>query len=105
MWSLRPEHFKMIYGCLPPFPKQAAIVRFLDHADRRIRRVTYISSLDLTFGSKQDNVTTAAGRRLHQIDRRFPYLVDRLSRGSKKYIASIRSSPRQTSASPGPPEP
>ena len=38
MWSLRPEHFKMIYGCLPPLPEQAAIVRFLDHVDRRIRR-------------------------------------------------------------------
>ena len=38
MWSLRPEHFKMIYGCLPPLPEQATIVRFLDHADRRIRR-------------------------------------------------------------------
>ncbi len=38
MWSLRPEHFKMIYGCLPPPPEQAAIVRFLDHADRRIRK-------------------------------------------------------------------
>lgn len=38
MWSLRPEHFKMIYSCLPPHPEQAAIVRFLDHADRRIRR-------------------------------------------------------------------
>ena len=38
MWSLRPEHFKMIYGCLPPFPEQTAIVRFLDHADRRIQR-------------------------------------------------------------------
>jgi len=38
MWSLRPEHFKMIYSCLPPLPEQTAIVRFLDHADRRIRR-------------------------------------------------------------------
>ncbi|MFN9621994.1 MAG: restriction endonuclease subunit S [Cyanobacteriota bacterium] len=38
MWSLRPEHFKMIYSCLPPLPEQAAIVRFLDHADRKIRR-------------------------------------------------------------------
>jgi len=37
MWSLRPEHFKMIYGCLPPLPEQTAIVRFLNHADRRIR--------------------------------------------------------------------
>lgn len=38
MWSLRPEHFRMIYGCLPPLPEQVAIVRFLDYADRRIRR-------------------------------------------------------------------
>ena len=38
MWSLRPEHFKMIYGRLPPLPEQTAIVRFLDYADRRIRR-------------------------------------------------------------------
>ena len=38
MWSLRPEHFKMIYGCLPPLPEQAAIVRYIDHVDRRIRR-------------------------------------------------------------------
>lgn len=38
MWSLRPEHFKMIYSCLPPLSEQTAIARFLDHADRRIRR-------------------------------------------------------------------
>jgi type I restriction enzyme S subunit len=38
MWSLRPEHFRMIYTCLPPLGEQAAIVHFLDHADRRIRR-------------------------------------------------------------------
>ena len=38
MWSLRPEHFKMIYGCLPPLDEQAAIVRYLDHVDRRTSR-------------------------------------------------------------------
>ena len=38
MWSLRPEHFKMICGCLPPLPEQTAIVRYLDHVDRRIQR-------------------------------------------------------------------
>ena len=38
MWSLRPEHFRMIYVCVPPLAEQTAIVRFLDHADRRIRR-------------------------------------------------------------------
>jgi type I restriction enzyme S subunit len=37
MWSLRPEHFKMIYGCLPSFPEQSAIVRFLDYVNRRIQ--------------------------------------------------------------------
>ncbi len=35
-WSLRPEHFKMIYCCLPPPSEQEAIVRFLDHAARRV---------------------------------------------------------------------
>ena len=38
MWSLRSEHFKMIQFCLPPLPEQAAIVHYLDHVDRRIRR-------------------------------------------------------------------
>lgn len=38
MWSLRPEHFKLIYSCLPPLSEQVAMVRFLDHADRLIRR-------------------------------------------------------------------
>jgi type I restriction enzyme S subunit len=38
MWSLRPEHFKMIYGCLPPLPEQAGIVRYLDYVDSRISR-------------------------------------------------------------------
>jgi type I restriction enzyme, S subunit len=38
MWSLRPEHFKLICSCVPPPEEQAALVRFLDHADRQIRR-------------------------------------------------------------------
>jgi type I restriction enzyme, S subunit len=37
-WSLRPEEFKQMYSCLPPMAEQSSIVRFLDHADRRIRR-------------------------------------------------------------------
>ena len=36
MWSLRPEHFKVIYSTCPPPDEQAAIVRFLDHANRKI---------------------------------------------------------------------
>ncbi|MCE7977456.1 MAG: hypothetical protein DYH03_09985 [Nitrospira sp. NTP1] len=38
MWSLRPEHFRMIYCSRPSNSEQAAIVRFLDHADRLIKR-------------------------------------------------------------------
>ncbi len=38
MWSLRPEHFKVIYSLQPPSDEQAAIVRFLDHANRKIDR-------------------------------------------------------------------
>jgi type I restriction enzyme S subunit len=37
MWSLRPEHFKLICGCLPPLPEQTTIVRFLSHLDQRVR--------------------------------------------------------------------
>ena len=33
-----PSTFKMIDSSLPDLPEQSAIVRFLDHADRRIRR-------------------------------------------------------------------
>ncbi|MGH8046542.1 MAG: restriction endonuclease subunit S [Chthoniobacterales bacterium] len=36
MWSLRPEHFKVIYSVEPSPDEQAAIVRFLDHANRKI---------------------------------------------------------------------
>jgi type I restriction enzyme S subunit len=38
MWSLRPEHFKMIYTPEPPPPEQATIVRFLDWANGRLER-------------------------------------------------------------------
>ena len=37
MWSLRPEHFKPIHCCIPPPEEQAAIVRYLNDADQRIR--------------------------------------------------------------------
>jgi len=38
MWSLRPEHFKIIYTPLPPKAEQTAIVKFLDHATRKLNR-------------------------------------------------------------------
>ena len=46
MWSLRPEDFKQICGCVPPIDEQTAIARFLDYADRRIRR--YIRAKEKT---------------------------------------------------------
>lgn len=36
MWSLRPEHFRLISCPVPPREEQAAIVRYLAHANRRI---------------------------------------------------------------------
>ena len=38
MWSLRPEHFKMMYTPQPPPEEQAAIVRFLNYANGRLER-------------------------------------------------------------------
>ncbi|MEK7678152.1 MAG: restriction endonuclease subunit S [Verrucomicrobiota bacterium] len=38
LWSLRPEHFKMIYTPQPPPEEQAAMVRFLDYANGRLER-------------------------------------------------------------------
>lgn len=38
MWSLRPEHFKMINFPIAPADEQAAIVKYLGHAHARIDR-------------------------------------------------------------------
>ncbi|MBV5340841.1 MAG: restriction endonuclease subunit S [Deltaproteobacteria bacterium] len=38
MWSLRPEHFKIINTPLPPPDEQTSIVRFLNHTNQRIER-------------------------------------------------------------------
>mgnify|MGYP003799389137 CR=1 FL=1 len=37
MWSLRSEHFKMIYSCLPPLSEQIYITRYLSNMDKLIR--------------------------------------------------------------------
>jgi type I restriction enzyme S subunit len=42
MWSLRPEHFKVIYSPIPPLDEQDAIVRFLDWATGRLDRAIRI---------------------------------------------------------------
>ncbi len=36
MWSLRPEHFRMIYSCIPSLIEQNAIVDFLDQVSSRM---------------------------------------------------------------------
>ncbi len=38
MWSLRPEHFKMIYSCVAPRPEQDAIVNFLRQLEIKVSR-------------------------------------------------------------------
>lgn len=38
-WSLRPDHFRLIYSTLPPLDEQSAIVHFLDRIDLRFRRL------------------------------------------------------------------
>ena len=37
-WSLRIQHFKMIYSCVPPQDEQDVIVRFLHSFDGTVRR-------------------------------------------------------------------
>jgi type I restriction enzyme S subunit len=56
MWSLRPEHFKMIYTPLPPLHEQAAIVRFLDHVNRRIERTILAKRKVITLLNEQKQV-------------------------------------------------
>ena len=36
MWSLRPEHFKMIYLCLPPSDEQITVCKYIDYINVRI---------------------------------------------------------------------
>ncbi len=66
MWSLRPEDFKLIYSCIPPLAEQAAIVKYLDYMDRRIRR--YVSAkkklIKLLEGQKQAIIQRAVTRGL-----------------------------------------
>jgi len=38
MWSLRPEHFKLIYSCVPRHEEQTQIARFLDWKTAQINK-------------------------------------------------------------------
>ena len=53
---------------LPPLPEQAAIVRFLDHADRRIRRYIRAKQQLITLLEEQKQATHPPGR--HGANRR-----------------------------------
>lgn len=53
MWSLRPEHFKMIYTPAPPPAEQAAIVRFLDWAIGRLERAIRAKQKEIVLLSEQ----------------------------------------------------
>lgn len=53
MWSLRPEHFKMIYTPEPPPEEQAAIVRFLDWANGRLERTIRVKRKVITLLNEQ----------------------------------------------------
>ena len=78
MWSLRPEHFKMIHFPLPPLPEQRAIVRYLDHVDERIQR--YVDAKEKLVGvleeEKQAVVNRAVTRGLDPNVRLKPSGVD-----------------------------
>ena len=65
-WSLRPEHFKMIYSPVPPPEEQAAIVRFFAEADRRINRLIRNKRrlIELLNEQKQAIITQAVTRGL-----------------------------------------
>lgn len=67
MWSLRPEHFKMIRSCLPPRPEQASITRFLDFVDRRVRLYirAQLKLIRLLEEQKQATIHYAVTRGLH----------------------------------------
>ncbi len=66
MWSLRPEHFRLIYSCVPPLAEQAAIVRYLDYVERRIQRYvgTKRKLLELLAEQKQAIIHRAVTRGL-----------------------------------------
>ena len=57
MWSLRPEHFKLIYACVPPHIEQNAIVQFLEHANRRVEHYIRAKQKLIAIVEEQKQVT------------------------------------------------
>jgi type I restriction enzyme, S subunit len=56
MWSLRPEHFKMIYTPLPPPDEQAAIVRFLNWSNGQLEKAIRAKRKVITLLNEQKQV-------------------------------------------------
>ena len=52
-WDLSQARMREIAFLVPPFPEQTAIVRFLDHADRRIRRYIHAKQKLITLLEEQ----------------------------------------------------
>ena len=115
MWSLRPEHFKLIFSSLPPLPEQAAIVRYLNgqvkaspfsrsksrpHPFRDPNRGQIEASP--FSGSKsrphpfRDQPGIAKGQSLRSKSRPHPFRDQRLN--SLKYLVQIEASPFSGSA-------
>lgn len=65
-WSLRSQHFKMIYSCVPPLDEQDAIIRFLYDLDRKVQH--FISNrrrlIDVLNEQKQAIINRAVTRGL-----------------------------------------
>jgi len=66
-WSLRPEHFKMIYCCVPPPEEQDLIVSFLRQVDRSISRFIHNKRrlIELLHQQKQVIINSAVTRGLN----------------------------------------
>jgi type I restriction enzyme, S subunit len=73
-WSLRPEHFKMIYSCVPPVDEQVAVARYADDLDRRINRVIAQKRRLVTLLREQEvaEVTRAVTMGVHPPERTRP---------------------------------
>ncbi len=66
MWSLRPEHFKLIYSIIPPYDEQEKIVKYLDYATAKIDQTIAAKKklIDLLNEQKQAIIHRAVTRGL-----------------------------------------
>jgi type I restriction enzyme S subunit len=55
-WSLRPDHFKMIYSAVPPAHEQELIVRYVASADSRMRTLIQLRRQMIGLLKEYENV-------------------------------------------------